>query len=386
MRLYEFILTNRESILAEWETFARTVSPASATMDVTALRDHASEMLTVIAKDLETRQDRFDQSEKSKGNAPAVDPADDATAAEEHGAGRARSGFTISQMVAEYRALRASVLRLWTRKQGELKPAEIEDMVRFNEAIDQSLAESIAEFDENVEQAKEMFLAILGHDLRTPIGAIYSSASFMLETDELKEPHVTLLTRMKQSATRSIQMVGDLLDFTRSRLGGGIPVSRKHVNLGKIVHDVVDEISALHPGKKVQVDTREAEDGEWDEARLSQALTNIIGNAVEHSQANTDVTVEVRSDGETVTIAVHNIGVPIQPSDLDGIFNPMKSRPGDRYRKPSGPTGNLGLGLYIAERIVDAHEGRIDVDSSRETGTTFTIHLPRRPHDTPAAN
>ena len=386
MRLHEFILANRESILAEWETFARTASPASATMDVTALRDHANEMLTVIAKDLKTSQDRHDQSEKSKGNAPAVDSEDEATAAEEHGAGRARSGFTVSQMVAEYRALRASVLRLWSRKQGELRPAEIEDMIRFNEAIDQSLAESIAEFDQNVEQAKEMFLAILGHDLRTPIGAIYSSASFMLETDELKEPHVTLLNRMKQSATRSMHMVGDLLDFTRSRLGGGIPLSRKHVNMGKIVHDVVDEISALPPGTKVQVDTRDAQDGEWDEARLSQALTNIIGNAVEHSQSGSDVTVDVRSDGDDVAIAVHNHGVPILPSDLDGIFNPMKGQADNQYRKKSGPTGNLGLGLYIAERIVDAHEGRIAVESSHEKGTTFTIHLPRHPTSASAEN
>ena len=386
MRLHDFILANRESILTEWEAFASTVSAASATMDVAALRDHASEMLTVIARDLKTSQGGRDQSEKSKGNAPPVNPADDATAAEEHGAGRARSGFTVSQMVAEYRALRASVLRLWSRKQGELKPAEIEDMIRFNEAIDQSLAESIVEFDQNVEQAKEMFLAILGHDLRTPIGAIYSSASFMLETEELNEPHLTLLNRMKQSATRSMHMVGDLLDFTRSRLGGGIPVSRKHVNMGKIVHDVVEEISALHPGTKVRVNAREAQDGEWDEARLSQALTNIIGNAVEHSPANTEVTVDVTSEGDEAVIAVHNSGAPIQSADLDGIFNPMKTKPENQQPKESGPTGNLGLGLYIAERIVNAHQGRIGVESSLEKGTTFTIHLPKRAHDAPPSH
>ena len=380
MRLHEFILANREQILNEWEAFARTVSAASATMDVTALRDHASEMLTVIAKDLKTTQGSYDQSEKSKGKAVPTGPADDATAAEEHGAGRARSGFTVSQMVAEYRALRASVLRLWSNQQGGLKPAEIEDMIRFNEAIDQSLAESIVEFDQNVDQAKEMFLAILGHDLRTPIGAIYSSAAFMLGTDEFREPHVTLLNRMKNSAARSIQMVGDLLDFTRSRLGAGIPIVRKRANMGRIVHDVIDEISALHPGKKIHADTRDAQDGEWDEARLSQALTNIIGNAVEHGQPDTSVTVDVRSEGEYAVIAVHNNGAPILPSELDGLFNPLKSKPVDQFRKASGPTANLGLGLYIAERIVAAHEGRITVESSQEKGTTFTIHLPRRAH------
>jgi signal transduction histidine kinase len=156
-------------------------------------------MLTVIAADLKTSQDRYEQSQKSKGHAPATDSAA-ATAAEEHGAGRAESGFTVAQMVAEYRALRASVLRLWTREQGELKSADIEDLTRFNEAIDQALAESVAEFNENIENAKEMFLAMLGHDLRTPLGAIYTSARFMLETGELAASHRTLASRIADSA------------------------------------------------------------------------------------------------------------------------------------------------------------------------------------------
>ncbi|HEY0304942.1 MAG TPA: sensor histidine kinase [Longimicrobiales bacterium] len=381
MRLYEFILANREPILNEWEAFAREASPASATMDVQALRDHAGEMLTVIAKDLETSQGRHDQAEKSKGRIDST--AGDSTAAEEHGAARARSGFTVPQMVAEYRALRASVLRLWAPHQGVLKAAEIEDMIRFNEAIDQSLAESLAEFGMSVEQAKEMFLAILGHDLRTPIGAIYTSATFMLETGEFKEPHLSLLTRISQSATRSMHLVGDLLDFTRSRLGSGIPLSRSRANMGKIVHDVVDEISALHPDKAVEVQTREAEEGNWDVARLSQALTNVIGNAVEHSTAGTPVNIEVHGDDGNVAIAVHNYGVAIDPTDLDGIFNPLTKK---TQVQPGGtaPTDNLGLGLYIAERIIAAHDGRISVESSPAKGTTFTIHLPRHDNAAPA--
>jgi hypothetical protein len=111
MRLHDFILANREQILMEWETFARTCAPASTTMDVEALRDHADQMLTVIAADLSTYQDTHQQAAKSKGHAAAL-PSAAPTAAEEHGAGRAESGFTVEQMVAEYRALRASVLRL----------------------------------------------------------------------------------------------------------------------------------------------------------------------------------------------------------------------------------------------------------------------------------
>ena len=93
-------------------------------------------------------------------------------------------------MVSEYRALRASVIRLWTKAQGEITPTELEDLTRFNEAIDQSLAESISRFTQDLDHSKEMFLAILGHDLRTPLGAVMMSAEFMLETQELKEPHL----------------------------------------------------------------------------------------------------------------------------------------------------------------------------------------------------
>jgi signal transduction histidine kinase len=240
MRLADFILANREPILVEWESFARTCLPAGATMDVAAPRDHASELLATIAADLATPQDVHAQAAKSKGLAP-VEDGDGATAAEEHGAARAGSGFTIAQMVAEYRALRASVIHRWTQAAGELADADVQDLTRFNEAIDQSLAESVTRFDEGVEQAKETFLAILAHDLRTPLGAIYSSATFMLETGELEEPHRTLTARIAGSAKRTLAMVGDLLDFARSRLGGGIPVARAEMSLGlyiaeRIVH------------------------------------------------------------------------------------------------------------------------------------------------------
>jgi signal transduction histidine kinase len=375
MRLHDFIDAKREQILVEWDSFAGTCAPASDTMDVKARRDHANQMLSAIAADLRTHQDAHEQAEKSKGQALSH-PAAKLTAAEAHGAGRAESGFTIEQMVAEYRALRASVIRLWTREKGELMAGDIDDLIRFNEAIDQSLTESVAEFNENVETAKEMFLAILGHDLRTPLGAIYTSAKFMLDVDELEEPHRTLASRIASSATRATQMVGDLLDFTRSRLGGGIPVERGQANLGTIVRDVVDEIRAAHPGREVQVDTRKGGIGEWDAARISQALANLIGNAVEHGAPGTRVLIELGGDEDAV-ITIQNRGAVIPSDRLSGIFNPMKRSGAPGQPSTYGPTGNLGLGLYIAERIVHAHEGKIEVESSEERGTTFTVRLPR---------
>lgn len=374
MRLADFILSNRESIMADWEAFARTCAPASGGMDIAALRDHASEMLSVIAEDLKTPQGSHEQAEKSKGKAPD-DP--DKTAAERHGADRAESGFTTEQMVSEYRALRASVIRLWTKAQGELKPADIEDLTRFNEAIDQALAESITRYTQDLDQSKEMFLAILGHDLRTPIGAVMTSATFMQQSGELEEPHLTLTSRIVSSSTRMNQMVGALLDFTRSRLGGGIPITRATVDMGKVAHDVVDEIAAAHPGRAIKVNARGELRGEWDCARISQVVTNLIINAIEHGSERTDIAVDVRGDEKEVKIVVHNRGDAIPAEQLHGIFNPMKRQNSPDTPAPGGASQNLGLGLYIAERIVNAHKGTIDVASSEEAGTTFTVTLPR---------
>jgi signal transduction histidine kinase len=375
MRLADFILTNRAAILAEWDAFAKTCSPASGSMGLAALSDHASEMLTVIAQDLKTPQGGLEQSEKSKGNAPAPE-TNVRTAAERHGTGRAESGFTIDEMVAEYRALRASVIRLWTKEQGDITSTDLDDLTRFNEAIDQSLTESVTRFTEDLDKSKEMFLAMLGHDLRTPIGAVMTSAKFMLETKELAEPHLTLTSRIVSSTSRMNQMVGALLDFTRSRLGGGIPIDPASLNMGKVVHDVVNEIKAAHPDRRIEVDARGSLTGHWDCARISQVLTNLVGNAIEHGSDRTIITIAVQGDEKEVGVSIHNRGAAIPEEQMDGLFNAMKRQ--GMADKADGPSANLGLGLYIADQIVRAHKGRIEVESSEEAGTTFTVHLPRR--------
>jgi signal transduction histidine kinase len=381
MRLAKFITSNREPILLEWETFARTCAPASGAMDLTALRDHANEMLTVIAQDLDTPQTKQEEVVKSKGE--AAPGAAVTTPAEQHGAGRAESGFTIEQMVAEFRALRASVIRLWIKSEGAIGTDGISDLTRFNEAIDQSLAESVSRYTQDLEHSKEMFLAILGHDLRTPLGAVIMSAEFMLETKELAEPHLTLTSRMLSSSRRMEHLIGDLLDFTRSRLGGGIPIERATMSMDKAVHDVVDEIAAAHPGRTFNIDARTGQQGEWDCARISQALTNLIVNAIDHGADGTVVTATVEGGDNEICVAVHNRGAPISASQLNGIFNPMKTS--EESNGSTGSQANLGLGLYIAERIVHAHNGRLDVESSEAGGTTFTMRLPRTLQPAPAS-
>lgn len=370
-RLHEFVRDNLEEILVEWESFARTL-PMTQTMDVPTLRDHAREMLLVIAQDLETPQTAGEAKEKSKGNADASDTEVPTTAAQEHGAGRAGSGFTIAHMLSELRALRASVLRLWTRKHPQLESTDLGDMTRFNEAIDQIIAESVMQYSQDIGQSKDRFLAILGHDLRNPIGAITMSATFMLDTGELPEPHRTLVMRIDRSARRMQSMVNDLLDFTRTRFGDAIPIAREEMDVTRMVRDVVAEVATRYPDTRINVDANGEVRGQWDCGRLTQALTNLVTNAVEHGAARSRIKIAARGTADEAVISVQNMGPVIRDVDLPRLFEA-----GTHSSSSDARDGHLGLGLYIVDKIVEAHAGRIDVRSNDTEGTTFTIHLPR---------
>lgn len=374
-RLSTFIRQNIEPILVEWEAFARTL-PRGEEMDMKALRDHAADMLRVIANDLDRPQTPQEQAEKAKGESDAEAGAV-ATAAQQHGAGRAESGFTVVQMVAEFRALRASVMRLWGQAHADTATTDLPDMIRFNEAIDQAIAESITRYSQDVGQSKERFLAILGHDLGNPLGAVITSATFMLENaaqcGDLPQPYLALTGGVARSARRMQQMVTDLLEFARVSFGQTIPVERVPVDIEQVVRDVAAEVRAASPGREIR--TRFVGDlsGEWDRERLLQALANLVGNAVQHGSAAAPVSITARGEPDTVEIAVHNEGPPIGSEQLARLFEGMNGvtpREGRDRR-------HLGLGLYIVDKIVAAHGGAIDVQSSDEQGTTFTVRLPR---------
>lgn len=373
MRLADFIEGHLEPILSEWVAFAETCGPVGQDMDVVSLRDHAVGMLQQIVLDLRTPQTDAEQDTKSKGNAEPTLGAED-TAAEVHGAGRAESGFTVGEMTAEYRALRASVIRLWTEASGTLTNDDIADLMRFNEAIDQALSESITRYTLDIDQSREMYVAVLGHDLRTPLSAILMASQFMLDAGELDDLHRTLTTRIVGSAGRMNRMVGDLLDFTRSQLGSGVTIVREEMDLGKDAANAVDEIATAHPESILKLNTSGDLVGSWDSARLGQVLSNLLSNAVHHGSRKTAISVTVRGEAHEVVLQVHNRGPAIPPRDIPDLFSPFK-----RLRSGTTPStsSSLGLGLYIVERIVTAHDGSIDVTSTDEGGTFFTVRLPR---------
>jgi signal transduction histidine kinase len=374
-RLATFIRQNSERILAEWEAFARSL-PRGDSMDVVALRDHARDMLRVISDDLDRPQTAQEQTDKGRGESDA-DASGVITAAQEHGAGRAVSGFTVGQMVAEFRSLRASVMRLWSDAGVQVGGEDLRDMTRFNEAIDQAIAESITQYSQDVGQSTERFLAILGHDLRNPVGAIVTSTSFMLEnaaqSGDLAQPYLSLIGGVSRSARRINQMVADLLEFARMSFGQTIPVRRAPMDIEALMRDVVAEMRAASPERQVTTDFTGDLRGDWDRDRLFQAFTNLLGNAVQHGSAAEPIRVTAAAALDAVVISVHNAGPAIERDKLTRIFERMNTAepPDSRDRR------HLGLGLYIVDKIVTAHGGGITVQSSDEQGTTFTLRLPR---------
>ena len=374
MRLSVFILANLEEILTEWEDFAATLGPLQDA-DKVELRDHAAAVLKVIATDLETPQGEVASIAKSKGLGPQ--PVID-TAAEVHAADRMSSGFNSDQVMAEYRALRSSVLRLWARKVDITTSIEIQDMVRFNEAIDQAQTESMVRYSKLLREAQNLFLAILGHDVRSPLGAVSMGAQVLLQDQALPAKVLKVGLRIFNSATRVDEIVRDLLDFSTSHLGDGIPIDPYTVDLADICMNVVEEAKTFHPDRSIELVCEGKLVGTWDGPRLAQAFANLISNAIQHGKPDGCIRVTARNQSTGILFEVQNEADPIPPAKLRILFDPVKSfairPPGERTMSR---VQNLGLGLYVVKEIVKAHQGKIAVASSEETGVTFSVTLPR---------
>lgn len=380
MRLAQFITANTKRIISEWEEFARLHLIVANKMDVKQRRDHVEGILKAIAADLDTPQTKREQESKATGKDDESLGSD--TAANAHGTDRAATGFSPIDVVSEFRALRASVLRLWSEAQSQFSREDLEEVTRFNEAIDQQLVESMTRYAYDVEHAKDLFLGVLSHDLRNPLGAIMMSATVMMTTEGPDWPQHKTAARILNAGTRMDGLIGDLVDFTRNRLGTGIPIVRSEMNMETICRQTVDEITAFHPRCTVNFKASGDLHGSWDSGRLSQALSNLCGNAFQHGSENDPIDVSVRGESDHVIVAVHNKGHRIPKNQLHDIFNPFKQvNPGST--KPRDAR-SIGLGLYIVLAVVTAHEGTIDVESD-ERGTTFTLRLPRAPNETKSA-
>jgi signal transduction histidine kinase/CRP-like cAMP-binding protein len=362
--LASFIGERMDDIVAEWEAFARTLLPAAATMTGVALRDHAKPILQAIAKHTESPR-------------TGVPPSGEGTAATSHGALRHTSGFDLLQLASEYRALRASVIKLWRSQLPKEHHAALDELARFDESVDQALGESIASYADEVGRSRDTFLAILGHDLRGPLSAVSMSGLYLSRAGLESRHQLQAVDHIQRGAARMETMIRDLLEYTGARLGRGLPVTPRPCSIGTICAAGVEEMKAGHPDREFRLEIRGDPGGSFDVARLQQAIGNLLNNALQHGAADAPVVVEVHGGSDEVRVRVINQGVPIPVEALQIIFDPLVQLPAASPSPQAQRSTSLGLGLYIARSIVRGHGGTLAVESTAERGTVFTARFPR---------
>lgn len=371
MRLSEFILSNMDEILAEWESFAPSILPAKD-QDKLALRDHAPEILRAIALDMETAQTHLEQADKSKGR--GVRLVGD-TAAETHSTQRLRTGFNQVQVVSEYRSLRAAVIRLWLASSTNPDASDLYQLTRFNEGIDQALSESTGRFMQEVERSRDFALAVLAHDLRNPLNAIMTSAeSLKIAKGGDEEIVTTLSSIILESGIQMSELIDALLDFTRTRLGRSLLLKRKPMSLRPILEQTVGSFSAAYPKRTIQLQCHQELRCAVDAVRVRQMLSNLIANAIQHGAETSPIVIAGWTECGQIVIQVRNDGPPIRASKIPTLFDFSGQR--SIENASVSDLRHLGIGLYITRNIVEAHDGNIRVTSSAEEGTTFDVRLP----------
>jgi PAS domain S-box-containing protein len=221
---------------------------------------------------------------------------------------------------------------------------------------------------------EQHLVGMVSHDLRNPLNAILLTTRSLLRRGGLDDGQTRGVERIQGSVERAIRMIRDLLDFTQARLGGGILLERRRVDMHEVVRGVLDEVEVAHPGREVRWGREGCGLGEWDADRIAQVMQNLVTNALKYSPEGTPVRVESRGVEGALVLSVHNGGQPIAPGQMERLFQPFQRATAEVDKAGR----SVGLGLYIVKHLVDAHGGALDVRSTSEEGTTFSVRVPRK--------
>jgi signal transduction histidine kinase len=367
--LADFIEHHAETILEDAIRFAKTIDVGSP-LDETALRDHLPEILQAIVADLRTTQTRAEEIEKSEGRAPARDGRP-RSAAGTHALHRAHSGYGISSLVSEYRALRASVLRLWSEA-ADRTPASLVEVARSNEAVDEAIAQSVGYYAEEIERWRNIFLGVLGHDLRSPLSAIVMTSELIARM-AVDAPIATAAQRLIRNGEHMRALLDKLLVYNRAQMGGHFDVEKTDIDLANTCREEMELLQAAMPQARLHFHTPESVRGRFDAGRIREALANMVVNAEKYGTSGTEIHVLLQEIGTRVELSVSNAGQSIPGETLELMFDPLRRgglSGGDSERL------SLGLGLFIVRQIAQAHGGVVRVESDNGS-TTFRLQMPR---------
>jgi signal transduction histidine kinase len=342
-----------DRIVERWEREARAELPALARMTRPVLIDHAYELLLGLAAWIDG-----DTSEAQRGFEALV---------QGHALQRLGYAVGLETLMREYSKLRFVILsELLT------EPHPPESMVLLHEGFDRAISAAIDRYSQRREEIRARFISVLGHDLRDPLSTVKISTDVLSRGGAATEEQQMIFARIGRACDRMQRMIGDVLDFARGHLGGGIPANPSLNDMADICRHVVEEIAAANPQRTIDVETSGDLRGPFDRDRVAQALGNLVGNAIEHTRARVEISAYESDDRTHVITTITSHGVAIPPDVQRRIFDPFAR--GDDAQNRRG----LGLGLYIAQQVVLAHGATIDL-ASDEHATTFTIKWPRDP-------
>ena len=341
-------------VAERWAEDARQL-PELQHMSQPVLFDHTFELLEGLAAWIEGEQDLARR---------AFDALLDG-----HAMQRLGHGVSLGTLIHEYSALRSILLvELLAVPSSDIVRASL---VRLEEGFDLAIGAALRRYEQAREQQRERFIAVLGHDLRQPLGAIEMSAHTLATQAPEADDARALAVRIQRACGRMARLVADVLDFARGHLGAGIPVEPALHDMAEICHAAVDEVAAAHPGKTIALEIHGDLRGPFDRDRILQALGNLLSNAIEHGVGAPEVRGHESPDKLAVIVEVVSHGSPLSPEILRTIFDPFAT---------TSPRRGLGLGLYIVQQIARAHGGVCEATSD-ESGTTFRMRLPRLPDD-----
>ncbi|HEX4233300.1 MAG TPA: HAMP domain-containing sensor histidine kinase [Caldimonas sp.] len=354
MSLPHFLHESLDDILSEWERESGGPAPERA-----ARRLHFSRVLRAVAEEMK----------RAPATAAATSPAS------ARGAPAEAPHTDAEQLVGDYAALRATVVRQWRNKHPSPTPQDIDDLVRFNEAMDRSLAELTTTFSPTEPRPQALFLGVLNHELRTSVAAIMMSAQVLTHRSAPGSAEAKAAQRILRSCEQVRQTLDALSDFTKVRLGSQLEIDRVADDMGVLCRQAVDAFAHFDPERRIRLTADGDLGGDWDQVRIRDAIGGLIGNAARFASRGSTIT--IAADGraaDTVTITVHGDGTPIDVETLRTIFDPVA-----REDSEDATYAGLGLGLFIVREVVDAHGGQVTVDAAPGIGTTFTVVVPRHP-------
>jgi signal transduction histidine kinase len=367
--LADFIRTNKAQILDAWLTAASAL-PSAQGLSVPLIRDHVPELLDKLAEAIE----RGDETALPMKGLPNL-----------HAAIRVREGYDLRQVVAEYRALRRVIHTLYSEREQllpEMRP-ELPPLRTMHAAHDAAISDAVDQFALDRDRAREVFIGMLGHDLRDPLQAINTGTRLLLKrAAALDEQAARIAARIGASARRMERLIDDLLDLARGRLSNGFTIVPARIDVRSMIDNTVDEIAHAHPERDIRSLAGSAPGDfavTWDGDRVMQAVSNLVSNAIAHGMD--PIVVEPQEHADHIVIEVRNRG-EVDRAMLATLFAPFSGAHHDR-RQAVLPAlhdrrrGHLGLGLYIVSEIAKAHGGEVTAHSSGGE-TAVRLSLPRR--------